>query len=131
MADYAAMGKRVMHHRYLRAAAAAGLAAWVLAASGQAFAGSGPSTAPASGPGPSTTTTTLPPIPKVDPSLTDGQNPGKLLANAIELSSVGIDSSALTTAIAATQVKLDADAATASKAAAAADVANQQASEAL
>jgi peptidoglycan DL-endopeptidase CwlO len=130
MADYAAMGKRVTHHRLARVAAAAGLAGCVLAGPGHAFAGSGPPTAPAAGPGP-TTTTTLPPIPKVDRSLTDGQNPATLLANAIELSSVGIDSSALTSAIAVTQAKLDAEASVASKAAAAADLANQRAYAAL
>jgi cell wall-associated NlpC family hydrolase len=130
MANYAAMGKRVTHHRLARLAAGAGLAACILTASGQAFAGSGASTPPATGSGP-TTTTTLPPIPKVDRSLTDGQNPATLLANAIELSSVGIDSSALTFAMAATQAKLDADASVASKAAAAADVADRRAADAL
>jgi cell wall-associated NlpC family hydrolase len=132
MADYAAMGKRVTHHPLARVVAAAGLAGCVLVGSGRAFAGSGPSTTPATSSKPSaTTTTSLPPIPKVNRSLTDGQNPTTLLANAIELSSVGIDSSALTTAIAATQAKLDVDASVASKAGAAADAANQRASDAL
>ena len=74
---------------------------------------SSPATAPKPGP---TTATTVPPIPKVNPAFTDGQSPQTLLSNAIKLSSVGIDTSALATAIAATQAKMDADAAAAAQA---------------
>jgi len=87
----------------------------LLVVSGPAFAGPGPS-APSTSTTSSTTTTTLPPIPNVPPSVTDGQSPQTLLATAIELSSVGIDRSALTAAIAATQVRLDEDASVTSKA---------------
>jgi peptidoglycan DL-endopeptidase CwlO len=98
------------------------------AVSGQAFAGTGPVGA---GVAAATTTTTLPPIPKVSPSITDGQSPQALLANAIELSSVGIDTSALATAIAATQAKMDSEAAEAHEAATAAARAAAAANEAL
>jgi cell wall-associated NlpC family hydrolase len=88
----------------------------VLAVGAPAFAGSPPS-APATPAGAApTTTTTLPAIPKVNPDITDGQNPQTLLSNAIALSSVGIDTSALATATAATQAKMDADASAAEKA---------------
>lgn len=86
----------------------------VIAVSGQAFAGPARPTPGSSGP--SATTTTLPPLPKVPLSLTDGQPAQKLLDSAIELSSVGIDTSALETAIAATQAKMDSDATAAAKA---------------
>ena len=99
-----------------RALAAAISTAAIVAAGAPAFAGtaSRPATSPSgAGAAPSTT---LPPIPKVSPTFTDGQNPQTLLSNAIELSSVGIDTSALATAIAATQAKMDADAASAAQA---------------
>ena len=89
----------------------------VVAVSGQAFAGTARPTPGGASPTPTPTTTTLPPIPKVPLSLTDGQPAQTLLNNAIELSSVGIDTSALETAIAATQAKMDADAAAAARAA--------------
>jgi cell wall-associated NlpC family hydrolase len=53
-----------------------------------------------------TTTTTLPSIPTVSGSLTDGQPPSQLLANAIALSSFGIDDSALVAAVENTQAKM-------------------------
>src|SRR5579872_1871570 len=111
------MGLRAYRRRGLRTIAAGFAAAMVLAVSGQAFAGSTPpGTAPGGGSSTTTSTTTLPPIPKVPPAITDGQTPQALLANAIELSSVGIDTSALSEAIAITQSKLDADASLAAKA---------------
>ncbi len=74
-----------------------------------------------------TTTTTLPPLPQVALSFTDGQKPASLLSNAISLSSIGVDDSALLTAVDATQVKLDADALIARSATDAADAAEQRA----
>ncbi|MGH9055803.1 MAG: C40 family peptidase, partial [Acidimicrobiales bacterium] len=90
------------------------------------FAAGGPVPTP---PAP-TTTTTLPAIPTVAPDITDGVSPQALLSNAVTLSSVGIDTTALQAAIAATQAKLDADALTASQAAAAAQTADQRAAAA-
>lgn len=72
-------------------------------------AASAPAANPPSG-GATTPTTTLPPIPKVDPKYTDGQNPATLLANAITLASVGVDSSAVEAAIADTQAHVLKDA---------------------
>ncbi len=100
-----------------RVLAAVVTTAAILALGGPAFAGAAPAPATATGGAAPITTTTLPAIPKVSPNFTDGENPQALLSNAIELSSVGIDTSALTTAIAATQAKMDADAAAAAKAA--------------
>ena len=62
------------------------------------------------------TTTTLPPLPDVLPVYTDGQPAPKLLSTAIELSSLGLDDSALAAAVSTTQAKLDADAETAQRA---------------
>jgi cell wall-associated NlpC family hydrolase len=87
-----------------------------MALGGPAFAGTAPAPATSTGGATPSPTTTLPPIPAVNPALTNGQNPQQLLSNATELSSVGIDTSALATAIAATQAKMDADAAAAAKA---------------
>ena len=56
------------------------------------------------------TTTTLPALPAVPPAVTDGQPAQKLLSTAIDLSSLGLDDSAVMAAVSATQVKLDADA---------------------
>jgi peptidoglycan DL-endopeptidase CwlO len=78
-----------------------------------------------------TTTSTLPALPKVAPVYTDGQNPETLLAKAIELSSAGVDTSALSAAISATQVKLDQDAAAADHADRAAAQATSEAQAAL
>lgn len=128
MADYGPMGKRAWHHRFARTVAAVGISVGLTALSSPAYAGSS-STAPH--PKPKPTTTSLPPIPNVPRSITNGENPATLLANAIALSSVGIDSSAVTTAVAATQAKLVADASLARTAAEAADAANQRAAAAL
>lgn len=76
------------------------------------------------------TTTTLPPLPDVPASITDGQSATTLLANAVSLSSVGHDDSMLLAAVGLTQTRLDRDAATASAArasAAAAEAAAQSA----
>jgi cell wall-associated NlpC family hydrolase len=80
-------------------------------------------------PGP-TTTTTLPALPTVDPSITEGQPAARLLANAIALSSLGTDSSALLAALSLTQAKLDADAAAAREAQAEAAAADARAEQA-
>lgn len=107
------MGTRAAGRLIMRAAAT-GLPVLVAAAlligapAGAAGAGPGSTT--------TTTTTTLPPLPQVPPTYTDGQPPATLLANAISLSSVGIDDSALVAAIGVTQAKLDADAVAAHKA---------------
>lgn len=66
------------------------------------------------------TTTTLPPLPNISPQYSDGQPPQKLLANAISLASLGLDHTAILSAVAATQAELDADALTARRAEAAA-----------
>ncbi len=63
-----------------------------------------------------TSTTTVPPPAKVPVGVTDGQSIQTLLSNAIALTSVGVDDTALQTAIAATQLKLDRDAVTARQA---------------
>ena len=73
----------------------------------------------------------MPALPKISPTYTDGQNPQKLLSNAIALSSVGVDTTALSAAISATQAKLDRDAAAASQATQAAAQAAAQAQAAL
>jgi peptidoglycan DL-endopeptidase CwlO len=99
-----------------RVLAAAVTTAAILALGAPAFAGSAAAPAAATGGATPTTTTTLPPIPQISPNFTNGESPQQLLSNAIELSSVGIDTSALATAIAATQAKMDADAAAAAKA---------------
>ena len=127
MADYEAMGKRATHHRLARVGAAAVAAVSILVVTGPAWAGSG-STRPGKT---ATTTTTLPGIPKVSLAFTDGQDPATLLANAIALSSLGIDRSALTSAIAATQARLVADASDANKASMAAAAADARATSAL
>ena len=115
MPDSASMS-RTGGRRARRVLVAAISTAAVLAVGAPAFAGTAPAPAASPGGAGSTATTTLPPIPKVSPTFTDGQNPQTLLSHAIELSSVGIDTSALATAIAATQAKMDADAAAAAKA---------------
>ncbi len=115
MPDSASMS-RTGGRRARRVLVAAISTAAVLAVGAPAFAGTSPAPAASPGGAGSTATTTLPPIPKVSPTFTDGQNPQTLLSHAIELSSVGIDTSALATAIAATQAKMDADAAAAAKA---------------
>lgn len=56
------------------------------------------------------TTTTLPALPTVSATYTDGQTAASLLAKAITLASVGIDDTALTAAIDGTQARMDADA---------------------
>jgi peptidoglycan DL-endopeptidase CwlO len=99
-----------------RVLAAVVTAAAILALGGPAFAGTALAPATSTGGATSPTTTTLPPIPAVSPNFTNGENPQTLLGNAIKLSSVGIDTSALSTAIAATQAKMDADAAAAATA---------------
>jgi cell wall-associated NlpC family hydrolase len=90
--------------------------ATVLAVGTPAFAGTASTLAASPGADGATTATSLPPIPKVNPIYTDGQNPQTLLKNAIELSSMGIDTSALATAIGVTQAKMDSDASAAAKA---------------
>jgi peptidoglycan DL-endopeptidase CwlO len=115
MSDSRAMS-RTGGHGARRALAAGVTAAAILALGGPAFAGTATAPAAQSGGATPATTTTLPPIPTVNPEIADGQSPQMLLSNAIELSSVGIDTSALATAIAATQAKMDADAAGAAKA---------------
>jgi cell wall-associated NlpC family hydrolase len=70
----------------------------------------GSSVAPS--PASTSTTTTLPPVPKVSTSITDGQSTQTLLSNAITLVSVGVDTSALQAGIDITQQKLDQDAVT-------------------
>jgi cell wall-associated NlpC family hydrolase len=72
--------------------------------------GAGVANAASSAPStPTSTSTTLPGLPKVAPDVTDGRNSAQLLKNAIALSSLGIDSTALMTAVGATQAKMDAD----------------------
>lgn len=78
----------------------------------------------------STTTSTLPAIPTVPPDITDGRDPQQLLSDALTLSSVGLDYSALSTAIAATSQKLDADATRAKQADASAAAADRAATTA-
>jgi cell wall-associated NlpC family hydrolase len=102
-----------------------------MAVGAPAFAGTGPVPTGSLPGAAAAALTALPPIPKVSPLFTDGQNPQTLLSNAIELSSVGIDTSALATAIAATQVKMDADASAAAKANRAAFAADDTAQAAL
>ena len=67
-------------------------------------------------PAPTTTTTTVPAPAKVPIGVTGGQSVQTLLANAIALTSVGVDDTALQAAIAATQLQLDHDAVKAQKA---------------
>ncbi|MDE3206719.1 MAG: C40 family peptidase [Acidobacteriota bacterium] len=71
-------------------------------------------------PPPPVTSTTLPPVPAVGPDLTAGQDPTRLLANAIALSSAGNADPSLVQSIHAVQAKLDADETAAVKAQAAA-----------
>ena len=87
------------------------LAVWPFGAGAAEAAGSHGVPPPASAP--ATTTTTLPPLPKVPLSITDGLPAQTLLSNAIALASVGVDGSAVQAAIAATQQKLDLEAVTA------------------
>ncbi len=56
------------------------------------------------------TTTTLPSLPQIALSYTDGQPAAELLGNAISLASLGVDHTALSSAITATQARLDRDA---------------------
>lgn len=58
-------------------------------------------------PATTTTTSTLPPLPQVAPSYTNGEPAQTLLSNAITLASLGLDNSALIKAVAATQAKLE------------------------
>ncbi len=102
-------------------------AAWSFPASVATAAASDSS--PVSGPV-SSTTTALPSLPSVPLAITDGQNPQTLLANAITLASVGVDTSALQAGIAATQAKLEKAAVTAAHLNAAAAQANQRAAAA-
>ncbi len=67
-------------------------------------------------PAPTTTTTTVPGPAKVPIGVTGGQSVQTLLANAVALTSVGVDDTALQAAIAATQLQLDHDAVKAQKA---------------
>ncbi len=60
-------------------------------------------------PPPPVTSTTLPPVPAVGPDLTAGQDPTRLLANAIALSSSGNADPSLVQSIHTVQAKLDAD----------------------
>ena len=86
--------------------AALALATGLAASTGLAI-GAGVASATAPAPAPTTTTTTtLPSIPKVSSALTDGRPPTELLANAIALSSFGIDDSALVAAVESTQAKM-------------------------
>jgi cell wall-associated NlpC family hydrolase len=79
--------------------------------SGGAFAAAGPGVpAPQAGVAAPATTTTLPALPSVSGVYTDGQPAQKLLDNAISLASLGLDDTALRSAIAVTQAKLDAEA---------------------
>jgi cell wall-associated NlpC family hydrolase len=66
----------------------------------------------------------------VPATYTDGQAPQDLLANAVALSALGLDDSAVLAAVAATQAKLDADALNARQAQARAQAATDRASEA-
>ncbi len=124
MADSQSMEKRASVPVSAVVAAICTVLALLFVASGPAFAGNGSST-PSTSTTSSSTTTTLPAVPNVPPSDTDGQSAQSLLATAIELSSVGIDRSALTAAIDATQVQLDADANETNRADAAAAAANK------
>jgi cell wall-associated NlpC family hydrolase len=128
--DFMSMLSRGSGRKVLRAGIAAlaltpAVAALPAPASAQPAEASAPASAqPGSASTPPIPTTTLPAIPKVSGAITDGQSAQSLLATAIELSAVGIDTSAFEAAIAATQAKMDADAsvaATADRAAAAAD----------
>jgi peptidoglycan DL-endopeptidase CwlO len=101
------------------------IAAGVFGVAAPAFAAGAPT------PPPPTTSTTLPPIPNVPVAITDGQPASTLLTNALGLSSVGVDTSALTSAIAATQAKLDSDAKVAAAAEAAASNADAAAKAAV
>lgn len=110
--------------RVLVAVATAGVVAGLFgpAPAGATPGGSSTPTAPTVPAAP--TTTTLPSLPKVSPTYTDGQTPQTLLSNAISLSSVGLDDSALLAGLAATQGKLDADAVEAREAQAESDAAS-------
>jgi peptidoglycan DL-endopeptidase CwlO len=131
MSDFATMLWRGSGRKTLRGILAVVAVTPLVGVAGQAFAGTPSRGLPTAKVAPAATTTTLPPIPKVPLSLTDGQNPKNLLANAIELSSVGIDTSALATAIEATQAKMDADSIAAHKAQTEASAADSQAAAAL
>ncbi len=72
----------------------------------------------------------LPTLPNIPLTITDGVSAQKLLTNAVMLSSVGIDTTALQAGLAAVQQKLDADSVKAEQAQAAAAVADQRAAEA-
>lgn len=87
-----------------------------------------PSTTKAS---PSTTTTTVPAVPAVPLSITNGQTVQALLSNAETLSAVGVDATALRVGIAAAQQQLDEDAVTVQRSRAAAAAADQQATALL
>ncbi len=105
-----------MQHRPARRLLAAALVA-VISAAGMSTRAAAAVADPA---GPTTTTTVaLPPLPAVDPALTAGQQPATLLARALTLSSVGLDGTALLSALGRTQARLDADAAAAQRAEAA------------
>jgi cell wall-associated NlpC family hydrolase len=78
-----------------------------------------------------TTTTSLPAVPAVPLSITDGQSAQTLLSNAVTLASVGLDTTALRAGIAATQRQLDQDAATARDMTLAAKQADQRAAAAV
>ena len=105
------------------------LATWPFGGAASAAGSSGPSTTVANGP--VDAPPTLPALPAVPLTITDGQPAGTLLANALALISVGTDSSALESAIAATQLKLDRDSVTARKMTEAAAEASERAAAEL
>ena len=72
------------------------------------------------------TTTTLPPLPNVPPTVTNGQSAQELLSTALTLTNVGVDDSALSAAVSASQRRLDSDAETAERARAEAETASRQ-----
>ncbi len=74
--------------------------------------------------------TSLPALPSVPLSVTDGQSAATLFSTAVSLASVGVDSSAVQAAVATTQQTLDQDAVTATKMSQAAQKADKQATTA-
>jgi cell wall-associated NlpC family hydrolase len=81
---------------------------------------------PLVGAAPGNPETAVPPIPAVDPGVTDGQDPGQLLSRAIALLTAGDKAGSLQSSLSALQAKADADKVTADRAqqsAAAADAA--------
>jgi peptidoglycan DL-endopeptidase CwlO len=103
------------------------IAGWLPSVLATANAATGNSTTPAPA---AAISTSLPALPSVPLSVTDGQSAAALFSNAVSLASVGVDSSAVQAAVATTQQILDQDAVTARKMSQAAQNADKQATAA-